>query len=61
MKIKQKNFKMVLPEFKMDDLIFSEQVITENEESKIIALIDEKILTIYLNNQEILSAMTICD
>ena len=61
MKIKQKNFKIILPKFKMKDLIFSEQVINENKESQIIALIDEKILTIYLNKQEILSAMTICD
>ena len=61
MEIKQKNFKMILPKFKMKDLIFSEQVINENKESQIIALIDEKILTVYLNKQEILSAMTICD
>ena len=61
MKIKQKNFKMILPKLKMKDLIFSEKVINENKESQNIALIDEKILTIYLNKQEILSAMTICD
>jgi|TARA_A100001011_G_scaffold244677_1_gene252704 FdhD protein len=61
MKIKQKNSKMILPKLKMKDLIFSEKVINENKESQNIALIDEKILTIYLNKQEILSAMTICD
>ena len=44
----------------MKDLIFNEQVINENE-SQNISLIDEKILTIYLNKQEILSAMTVCD
>ncbi len=34
-----------------------------NEQSKyeIIKIVDEKILTIYLNSQEILTAMTICD
>ena len=49
MKIKQKNSKMILPKLKMKDLIFSEKVINENKESQNIALIDEKILTIYLN------------
>ena len=45
----------------MKDLIFNEQVINEKNESQSISLIDEKILTIYLNKQEILSAMTVCD
>ena len=31
MKIKQKNFKMILPKLKMKDSIFNEQVINENE------------------------------
>ena len=61
MKIKQKNFKMILPKLKMQDSIFNEQVINEKNESQSISIIDEKILTIYLNKQEILSAMTICD
>ena len=61
MKIKQKNFKKILPKLKMKDSIFNEQVINEKNESQSISLIDEKILTIYLNKQEILSAMTICD
>ena len=61
MKIKQKNFKKILPKLKMKDSIFNEKVINEKNESQSISLIDEKILTIYLNKQEILSAMTICD
>ena len=61
MKIKQKKFKKILPKLKMKDSIFNEQVINEKNESQSISLIDEKILTIYLNTQEILSAMTICD
>ena len=61
MKNKQKNFKIILPKLKMKDLIFNQQVINEKNESQSISLIDEKILTIYLNKQEILSAMTVCD
>ena len=61
MKIKQKKFKIILPEEKMKGLIFNEQVFNERNETQRISLIDEKILTIYLNKQEILSAMTICD
>ena len=61
MKIKQKNFKKILPKLKMKDSIFNEKVINEKNESQSISLIDEKILTIYLNKQEILSAMTVCD
>ncbi|MFL2793128.1 MAG: formate dehydrogenase accessory sulfurtransferase FdhD [Paracoccaceae bacterium] len=61
MKIKQKNFKKILPKLKMKESIFNEKVINEKNESQSISLIDEKILTIYLNKQEILSAMTICD
>ena len=61
MKIKQKKFLKVLPERKMKDLIFREKVVNERNETQDISLIDEKILTIYLNNNEILTAMTICD
>ena len=61
MKIKQKKFLKVLPERKMKDLIFQEKVVNERNETQDISLIDEKILTIYLNNNEILTAMTICD
>ena len=61
MKIKQKKFPKVLPERKMKDLIFQEKVVNEKNETQDISLIDEKILTIYLNNNEILTAMTICD
>ena len=61
MKIKQKKFLKVLPERKMKDLIFQEKVVNERNETQDISLIDEKILTIYLNNIEILTAMTICD
>ena len=61
MKIKQKKFPKVLPERKMKDLIFQEKVVNERNETQDISLIDEKILTIYLNNNEILTAMTICD
>ncbi len=61
MKIKQKKFLKVLPERKMKDLIFQEKVVNERYETQDISLIDEKILTIYLNNNEILTAMTICD
>ena len=61
MKIKQKKFPKVLPERKMKDLIFQEKVVNERNEIQDISLIDEKILTIYLNNNEILTAMTICD
>ncbi len=45
----------------MSQLIFNEMVFNEKNEKHNISLIDEKILTIYLNNQEILTAMTICD
>ena len=61
MKIKQKRFLKVLPERKMKDLIFQEKVVNERNEIQDISLIDEKILTIYLNKNEILTAMTICD
>ena len=61
MKIKQKKIERILPEEKMKDMIFSEKVFNEKNEIQNISLIDEKILTIYLNKQEILSAMTICD
>ena len=61
MKIKQKKFKMILPEKKMRGLIFNEEVFNEKNEIQSISLIDEKILTIYLNKQEILTAMTIGD
>ena len=61
MKIKQKKFPKVLPERKMKELIFQEKVVNERNETQDISLIDEKILTIYLNNNEILTAMTICD
>ena len=61
MKIKQKKFPKVLPDIKMKDLIFQEKVVNERNETQDISLIDEKILTIYLNNNEILTAMTICD
>jgi len=61
MKIKKKKFQKVLPERKMKDLIFQEKVVNERNETQDISLIDEKILTIYLNNNEILTAMTICD
>ena len=61
MKIKQKKFPKILPERKMKDLIFQEKVVNERNETQDISLIDEKILTIYLNNNEILTAMTICD
>ena len=61
MKIKQKKYPKVLPERKMKDLIFQEKVVNERNETQDISLIDEKILTIYLNNNEILTAMTICD
>ena len=61
MKIKQKKIKMILPKLKMKGLIFNQKVINEKNETQSISLIDEKILTIYLNKQEILSAMTICD
>lgn len=61
MKIKQKKYPKVLPEIKMKGLIFQEKVVNERNETQDISLIDEKILTIYLNNNEILTAMTICD
>ena len=61
MKIKQKKFLKVFPERKMNGLIFQEKVINENNEIQDICLIDEKILTIYLNNNEVLTAMTSCD
>ena len=61
MKNKQKKILKVLPEKKMNDLIFQEKVVNEKNEIQNISLIDEKILTIYLNNHEILTAMTICD
>ena len=52
---------MILPKNRMDGLIFDERVFNEKNEAKCISLIDEKILTIYLNSEEILTAMTICD
>ncbi len=61
MKIKEKKNLKIFPERKMSDLIFQEKVVNEKNEIQEISLIDEKILTIYLNNIEILTAMTICD
>ena len=61
MEIKEKKIKTILPEKKMSSLTFREKVFNEKNEKQNVTLIDEKILTIYLNNQEILTAMTICD
>ena len=52
---------MILPERKMNELIYEEKVFTEKNEIQNISLIDEKIVTIYLNSEEILTVMTICD
>ena len=60
MNIKQKKIGMILPEKKMRGLVFTEKVLNEKNEIINISVIDEKILTIFLNKQEILTAMTIC-
>ena len=52
---------MILPERKMNELIYEEKVFTEKNEIQNVSLIDEKIVTIYLNSEEILTVMTICD
>ena len=45
----------------MIGLVFIENVFNENNDIINISVSYEKILTIYLNKQEILTAMTICD
>ena len=61
MKNKDKKLKKNMPQIKMSDLIYKEKVYNEKNEFQTISLVDEKILTIYLNSQEILTVMTICD
>ena len=61
MKKKYNKPDVILPENKMFDFVFEEKIYNEKNELRNISLIDEKILTIYLNSQEILTAMTICD
>ena len=48
---------MILPERKMNELIYEEKVFTEKNEIQSVSLIDEKIVTIYLNSEEILTVI----
>ena len=57
----QKKVNFLTPEENIPKLVSKVRVFNEENKVKYINLIDEKILTIYLNSQEVLTALTICD
>ena len=57
----QKKVNFLTPEENISKLVSKVRVFNEENKVKYINLIDEKILTIYLNSQEVLTALTICD
>ena len=56
----QKKVNFLTPEENIPKLLSKVRVFNEENKVKYINLIDEKILTIYLNSQEVL-ALTVCD
>ena len=61
MDIYQKKVNFLTPEENIPKLVSKVRVFNEENKVKYINLIDEKILTIYLNSQEDLTALTVCD
>ena len=57
----QKKVNLLTPEENIPKLVSKVRVFNEENKVKYINLIDEKILTIYLNSQEVLTALTVCD
>ena len=57
----QKKVNFLTPEENIPNLVSKVRVFNEENKVKYINLIDEKILTIYLNSQEVLTALTVCD
>ena len=57
----QKKVNFLTPEENIPKLLSKVRVFNEENKVKYINLIDEKILTIYLNSQEVLTALTVCD
>ena len=57
----RKKVNFLTPEENISKLVSKVRVFNEENKVKYINLIDEKILTIYLNSQEVLTALTICD
>ena len=57
----QKKVNFLTPEENIPKLVSKVRVFNEENKVKYINLIDEKILTIYLNSQEVLTALTVCD
>ena len=56
-----KKVNFLTPEENISKMVSKVRVFNEENKVKYINLIDEKILTIYLNSQEVLTALTICD
>ena len=57
----RKKVNFLTPEENISKMVSKVRVFNEENKVKYINLIDEKILTIYLNAQEVLTALTICD
>ena len=61
MDVYRKKVNFITPEENISKLVSKVRVFNEENKVKYIKLIDEKILTIYLNSQEVLTALTVCD
>ena len=61
MDVYRKKVNFLTPEENISKLVSKVRVFNEENKVKYIKLIDEKILTIYLNSQEVLTALTVCD
>ena len=57
----RKKVNFLTPEVNISKLVSKVRVFNEENKVKYINLIDEKILTIYLNSTEVLTALTVCD
>ena len=57
----RKKVNFLTPEVNISKLVSKVRVFNEENKVKYVNLIDEKILTIYLNSQEVLTALTVCD
>ena len=61
MDVYRKKVNFLTPGENISKLVSKVRVFNEENKVKYIKLIDEKILTIYLNSQEVLTALTVCD
>ena len=57
----RKKVNFLTPEENISKLVSKVRIFNEENKVKYINLIDEKILTIYLNSTEVLTALTVCD